>query len=78
MKVIRNVPFYREALKKTVNENKIIIYQGALNLDRGLEQMIEAMQFIDQTEFHIYGDGDITDDVAKIGGGLLSKLFGKK
>jgi hypothetical protein len=24
------------------------------------------------------GDGDITDDVAKIGGGLLSKLFGRK
>jgi hypothetical protein len=24
------------------------------------------------------GDGDITDDVVKIGGGLLSKLFGRK
>jgi hypothetical protein len=24
------------------------------------------------------GDGDITDDVARIGGGLLSKLFGRK
>jgi hypothetical protein len=24
------------------------------------------------------GDGDIADDVAKIGGGLLSKLFGRK
>ena len=24
------------------------------------------------------GDGDISDDVAKIGGGLLSKLFGRK
>jgi hypothetical protein len=24
------------------------------------------------------GDGDITDDVAKIGGGLLSRLFGRK
>jgi len=24
------------------------------------------------------GDGDVMDDVAKIGGGLLSKLFGRK
>lgn len=61
MKIVRNVP-YRLKNKRTFqkNESHQILYQGSLNVGRGLEQMIDAMEFIDNTELVIIGDGDIT------------------
>lgn len=43
--------------------NKLIIYQGAVNVGRGLELMIEAMKLIDNAIFLIVGDGDITEEL---------------
>ncbi len=40
-----------------------IIYQGALNIGRGLEMMITAMQWIPDTLLLIAGDGDIRIDL---------------
>jgi len=60
-KVLRNVPErleYHSPLKEK-KERKIIIYQGALNVGRGLELMIDAMQYIDNTVFVLAGTGDI-------------------
>ncbi|MCB0803149.1 MAG: glycosyltransferase [Flavobacteriales bacterium] len=58
MEVIRNFPS-----KKTIISNKedqkIIVYQGALNIGRGLEELIEAMQFVEDAKLKIAGDGDI-------------------
>ncbi|MFO7843326.1 MAG: glycosyltransferase [Bacteroidales bacterium] len=62
MEVIQNVPLYNYSAKdspETRNEQKLILYQGSLNVGRGLEQMIDAMQFIDNAHFIIIGDGDI-------------------
>lgn len=61
-KVIKNLPIKSEfSEKKTVkNEDKKIIYQGALNLGRGIELMIQSMQYLDNTQFIIVGDGDIS------------------
>lgn len=42
-----------------INQKKIIIYQGALNLGRGLELVIKAMKHIENAVFVIIGDGDI-------------------
>jgi len=42
------------------NSSKIILYQGALNLGRGIESAIRAMQFLDGAELWLVGDGDIT------------------
>jgi len=63
-KVIRNLPeklteVLKEPLFKLKNE-KIIIYQGALNLGRGLELMIKTMQYLNNVIFVIVGDGDIS------------------
>ncbi|GAB4286810.1 MAG: hypothetical protein Kow0068_12460 [Marinilabiliales bacterium] len=66
MKVIRNVPFYKEKIEKQDNPVKIIIYQGALNINRGLEEMISAMQFIDNAVFQIIGDGDIREKLIQL------------
>ena len=64
-KVIRNLPVCAQR-EKTVHQEKepgkpkIILYQGAMNLGRGIESAIRAMQFLDGAELWLAGDGDIT------------------
>ncbi len=63
--VVRNVPErmspfeIREDKKLGLGDKKVILYQGALNVGRGLEPMIRAMQEIDHAVLVIVGDGDI-------------------
>lgn len=45
---------------ETKSISKILLYQGALNEGRGLEQMIIAMHRIEGVEFHIIGEGDLS------------------
>ena len=64
-KVIRNLPVCSKLEKtehqeKAEGEAKVILYQGALNLGRGIESAIRAMQFLDGAELWLAGDGDIT------------------
>ncbi len=64
MNVVRNVPHYviHDRIEKHNNhDTKRILYQGALNVGRGLEHMIDAMQYLDNSILEIIGDGDITD-----------------
>ncbi len=68
--VIRNLPHYRAELnsngklEKMANGRKIMLYQGALNIGRGLEQVIDAISLIrEQVCFFIIGDGDITENL---------------
>jgi len=67
-KVVRNLPLYNfntnENTTKNKN-NKIIIYQGALNLGRGLEKVISAMKYLNGVTLLIVGDGDITNYLKK-------------
>lgn len=62
--VIRNVPFSRP-FQHQEKKNKIIVYQGALNKDRGLEQLLAAaagMPWI----IYLYGDGDIKENLVQL------------
>ena len=64
MKVVRNVPFKSIRSKKDEskkNGTKLILYQGSLNIGRGLEQLIDAMEFLEDTKLILVGDGDITE-----------------
>ena len=66
-KVVRNLPRSRKlALKKTENETKIVLYQGAVNVARGLKQAILAMKYLDGVEFVIAGDGDIKTELEEL------------
>jgi len=48
-------------------EQKIILYQGAVNVDRGLEEAAEAMQYIrSDAVFLILGTGDIFDRLKEL------------
>ena len=61
MQVIRNVPYLQDLTEKKINipEKKIILYQGAVNMGRGLEWVIEAMPYIENAVLYIIGDGDM-------------------
>lgn len=66
--VIRNVP--KSTLKKGFKpirglkkDQKVILYQGALNMGRGLELMIDAMAFLKDYQLVFAGEGDIVDQL---------------
>ncbi|WP_298879473.1 glycosyltransferase [uncultured Polaribacter sp.] len=54
--IVSNFPFDKKG-------KKIILYQGAINLGRGLEMMINTMQFLDNCILVIVGDGDIFEEL---------------
>lgn len=64
--VIRNVPLQKDAISVPSKSGKVIIYQGALNIGRGIELMIEAMQHLDDFELWIAGKGDVEDELKKL------------
>lgn len=59
-KVIKNVPFKIESpiLEKNSDKN-IILYQGAINPSRGIDKMILAMQYLENSVLWIIGDGPL-------------------
>lgn len=56
-------PKERKNRLKIPLENKVIIYQGAINLGRGIELMVEAMQYLTNVTFLVLGGGDILQEV---------------
>ncbi len=81
--VIRNVPFRIQSSDKVFNpEQNYIIYQGALNLGRGIELMIHCMQHLKDVELYILGAGDVENELKEFAKdlGVLSrvKFLGRK
>lgn len=85
--VIRNVPMQYPCDPYTENEEEYIIYQGALNVGRGLEASILAMKNIEGLKLKIFGEGplksklqeiitnqNLTDKVQLVGGCLPDRL----
>jgi glycosyltransferase involved in cell wall biosynthesis len=62
--VIRNVPVKTKYERKN-GEEKFILYQGAVNEARGLENLVEAMKFVD-APLYIYGDGNIFERISAL------------
>jgi len=83
--VIRNVPFRRlnqQPAGKTKfgiePAQKVILYQGAINVDRGLEEAIQAMKYLrSDAKLVIAGTGDESDKIRqfaadeKVGGKVV-------
>lgn len=67
-KVVRNFPISKKIEKGTLpfsTSKKIILYQGALNIGRGLELLIDTMPFLNNFIFVIIGAGDIEQQLHK-------------
>ncbi|MBR1626200.1 MAG: glycosyltransferase [Bacteroidales bacterium] len=59
--VIRNIPpksAYSQEQTDIYKNEKYIIWQGSVNIDRGLEELVEAMQYVN-CKLLICGQGDI-------------------
>jgi len=70
MQVIRNIPTQTQTVNVQTPSidakgKKIILYQGAVNIGRGLEWIIDSMPYLDNFVFYIIGDGDILLDLKK-------------
>ena len=69
--VLRNLPYYNNPIEKKSRSffgldetKKIVILQGAgINIDRGAEELVEAMKFLDEILLVIAGDGDIIPEL---------------
>ncbi|MCI4671287.1 MAG: glycosyltransferase [Bacteroidia bacterium] len=66
---IRNLPFSKAENQLGSKEN-IFIYQGALNLGRGIELMIQSMTLLEEFQLWIVGKGDIEGDLKQLVGEL--------
>jgi glycosyltransferase involved in cell wall biosynthesis len=62
---LRSAPQQFPGFNESYTAKYKIIYQGALNTGRGLELMIEAMNYIDDTILFIVGEGDIMGELQR-------------
>lgn len=72
--VVRNIPMHRQVTDKRSraelglsDDQKIVILQGAgINVHRGAEEAVEAMQYLDGVILLIVGSGDVIDILKKM------------
>ncbi len=68
--LLRNVPFSNREVKNVehlkIENKKTIIYQGAINVNRGIEFMVKAMSHIDDAMLYLIGDGDVYDEIKEL------------
>ena len=66
-KVIRNFPTHKKTISSKfpfdINNKKVLLYQGAINVGRGLELAINSMIFLENYILVIIGSGDILNEL---------------
>jgi len=64
--VVRNVPAFQPTPTLAVNKQRTtLLYQGALNVGRGIEATLEAMQYLDNVHLLLAGEGDLSDELRR-------------
>lgn len=74
VKVVRNIPLKRPLIKDLSKEElnlpidkKIVILQGAgINMERGAEEAVQAMQWVENALLLIVGSGDVIEKLKSI------------
>ncbi len=64
--VLRNLPLRKDVKHSLALVNKIILYQGAVNMNRGVEELVLAMKDIDHAKLIVIGDGDVFQEVERL------------
>lgn len=62
VQVIRNVPFARPT-STVPSRAKVLLYQGAINLGRGIDLMLRTMPHLPDYQLWIIGQGDVMADM---------------
>jgi len=70
-KVVRNLPVCSKVeqtklQEKAADQPKIILYQGALNLGRGVGAAIRSMPYLEGAELWLAGDGDLASQLKEL------------
>jgi len=66
MQVIRNLPTLRDFPEDYQNRENILLYQGAINKDRGIDLMIKAVAQTEGYKFIIAGKGDLEEELLQL------------
>lgn len=68
VEVIRNLPYRQSSNTSTPTEPKenIVIYQGNVNVSRGIDIMLHALTDLPEVEFWIVGPGDLLESMKKM------------
>lgn len=64
MHLVRNFPQMQKS--ESFNKKRQIIYQGALNLGRGIEDLLEAIPYVDNAILLIAGSGDLEQELIEL------------
>ena len=64
--VIRNLPFKRDHKQAITSGEPVVLYQGYLNEGRGIEEMIEALQFLPGVQLWLLGEGDLSVELREL------------
>ncbi len=70
-KVVRNLPVCSQVERlvhqeKSEDQPKVVLYQGALNLGRGVGAAIRSMQYLDGAELWLAGNGDLASELKEL------------
>jgi glycosyltransferase involved in cell wall biosynthesis len=70
MQVVRNIPLAADpslpvaVSPRPISEDRhILLYQGAVNVGRGIEWVIDAMPCLDNCILYVVGDGDVMHEI---------------
>lgn len=71
VRVLRNLPKQKKECDSKISKEilefiknkQAVIYQGAVNLGRGIDVMIDAIATMDNTVLCVFGNGDIFDEI---------------
>jgi glycosyltransferase involved in cell wall biosynthesis len=66
---VLNVPSFNPNIRYKPKQEKYILYQGALNKDRGLEKLIKAMPMVN-AKLYLAGGGDVMEELMLLVGQL--------
>lgn len=65
--LIRNVGMFKHDVEfKSIEDEFVIIYQGAVNVGRGLELMLQALQHIEKGRLWVLGSGELLQELTRL------------
>ncbi|MCF8372627.1 MAG: glycosyltransferase [Bacteroidales bacterium] len=65
MRVVRNIPNCKGQVQPEPDSKRenVVLYQGSVNVGRGVDLVIKAMKFLEGVEFWVIGSGDVENEM---------------